>query len=361
MPADEQLYAGRDARSSPVDSPFRVALPYDMGNAGDLLKHGVLAEVVRWQCEQGIQLRFIDLFGGEPWEEPVSPEVARRVRGLATACALRAAQTGIEDGRYYGSGWVVRHVGTAATGRGTVRVLTTDQNQERRKKLCNSGLALITEDFPTADLSDSYAVFENDIIPNTKNGDLALIDPFAEFLQERASTVVPQMATMAQRAAVLLFVLNQNPQDHNGLEFAELLKDRLPGAWHLTCPPLNDTGVQGESRYRAEVVLAARWLSSSDVLWKRLVAFTERLAQVLDLAAEYVPLRVVPPVRGAVRNGENKVRPRGSDGSDEIRRVSHLGRLGLAGGGLHHLLHRGGSPPRGVRLALTVLMRRQGA
>ena len=98
-----------------------------MGNAGDLLKHGVLAEVVRWQCEQGIQLRFIDLFGGEPWKEPVSPEVARRVRGLATVCALRAAQTGIEDGRYYGSGWVVRHVGTAATGRGTVRVLTTDQ------------------------------------------------------------------------------------------------------------------------------------------------------------------------------------------------------------------------------------------
>ena len=24
-------------------------LPYDMGNAGDLLKHGVLAEFVRWR------------------------------------------------------------------------------------------------------------------------------------------------------------------------------------------------------------------------------------------------------------------------------------------------------------------------
>ena len=71
--------------------PPQVVLPYDMGNAGDLLKHGVLSEVARWQCEQGIQLRFIDLFGGEPWEEPVSPEVARRVRGFATASALCTA------------------------------------------------------------------------------------------------------------------------------------------------------------------------------------------------------------------------------------------------------------------------------
>ena len=277
-----------------------------MGNAGDLLKHGILAEVVRWQCEQGIQLRFIDLFGGEPWKEPVSREVARRVRGLATACALRAAQTGIDDGRYYGSGWVVRHVGTAVTGRGTVRVLTTDRDQERRKRLCDSGLSLLTEDFPNADLSDSYAVFENEVVPNTKDGDLALIDPFAEFLRYRA--VVPQMAKMARRAAVLLFALNRDPEDRVGRRFDNLLEEHLPGAWHLTCPRLHETGVEGESRHRAEVVLAARWLSSGDVLWKRLAAFAEQLAGVLDLAAECVPLRVVPPVRSAVRNGEDAFR-----------------------------------------------------
>ena len=40
-------------------------LPYDMGNAGDLLKHGVLAEYVRWQCELGLPPRFLDPFGGE--------------------------------------------------------------------------------------------------------------------------------------------------------------------------------------------------------------------------------------------------------------------------------------------------------
>ena len=95
-----------------------MTLPYDMGNAGDLVKHGVLAEFVRWQCELGIPLRFMDPFGGEPWERPV-PEVARRVRALK-GTALHTAQTDIEDGRYYGSAFVVLH----AVGRPGVMTFT---------------------------------------------------------------------------------------------------------------------------------------------------------------------------------------------------------------------------------------------
>ena len=77
---------------------------YDKGNAGDLLKHGVLAEFVHWQCQSGRSFRFFDLFGGEP-EGPAVPEVARRVRALPDG-ALRAAQTGIDADRYCGSGLV---------------------------------------------------------------------------------------------------------------------------------------------------------------------------------------------------------------------------------------------------------------
>ena len=36
-----------------------MTLPYDMGNAGDLLRHGVLAEFVRWQCRLGVPLRVL--------------------------------------------------------------------------------------------------------------------------------------------------------------------------------------------------------------------------------------------------------------------------------------------------------------
>lgn len=119
-----------------------MSLPYDMGNAGDLLKHGVLAEFVRWQCELNESFRFIDLFGGEPWNEPVPEEVVRRVRALPSG-ALRTAQSEIDHGRYYGSGHVVRRT-AKAVGRATVRVLVSDSDLERRERLSESGLAAST-------------------------------------------------------------------------------------------------------------------------------------------------------------------------------------------------------------------------
>ena len=194
--------------------------------------------------------------------------------------------------------WMVRHLGVA-TRASAVRVLTTDQDPERRKRLQYSGLTLINADFPNANLSDAYEAFENDVIPNAKDGDLVLIDPFAEFLPERAPTVVPQMEEMSRRAAVLLFALNLDPENWVARRFDKLLKDHLRGAWRLTCPPLKHVGVQGESRHRAEVVLAARWLfdgkASSNVgaLWERLTSFSEQLAGVLDLAKEALTLRIV--------------------------------------------------------------------
>ena len=94
-----------------------MSLPYDMGNSGDLLKHGVLAEFVRWRCDQGGSFRFIDLFGGELCNQPASGDgeakrarmVAKRVRSLLPKnIALRTAQTGIERDCYYSSGLLVK-------------------------------------------------------------------------------------------------------------------------------------------------------------------------------------------------------------------------------------------------------------
>lgn len=97
-----------------------MSLPYDMGNSGDLLKHGVLAEFVRWRCDQGGSFRFIDLFGGELCNQPASGDgeakrarmVAKRVRSLLPKnIALRTAQTGIERDCYYSSGLLVKKDG----------------------------------------------------------------------------------------------------------------------------------------------------------------------------------------------------------------------------------------------------------
>ena len=279
-----------------------MPLPYDMGNAGDLLKHGVLAEFVRWQCGLGMPLRFMDPFGGEPWGRPV-PEVGRRVRALP-AGSLPAAQSHIDNGRYYGSGLVARRAAEAAGGR-YVRVLSGDACPARRERLRASGLSMLDEELPDLgaesgrDRYDGYDAFGT-ISRAAREGDLALIDPFFDdFLQKRAPGVVPQMASMAECAAVLLFALNEAPRNSVGRRFDALLEDHLCGAWRMTCPPLPRTGVRGESRYYAEVVLAARLLREAKrvreigILRRRLTAFAEQLAGVLGVPAKQLEPRIV--------------------------------------------------------------------
>ena len=277
------------------------ALPYDMGNAGDLLKHGVLAEFVRWQCEQGKSSRFFDLFGGEPCEKSVKKEVAARVHTLPE-CTLRAAQTRIDDDRYYGSGLLVRKV-AEQTGSGSVRMFTDDSCPARRERLRASGLLILHEEFPDYGVGpageyDGYDAFGK-IIEEAKDGDLVLIDPFAEFLKDKAKTVIPQMEEMAERAAVLLFALNECPSNEDGQEFDTLLKKHLRGAWRMTCPPLPKRGIKGESKYHAAIVLAARpFLEHGDSpeiveLRIRLEDFAKNLAGILTLPTQQLMPQVI--------------------------------------------------------------------
>ena len=279
-----------------------MTLPYDMGNAGDLLKHGVLAEFVHWQCRLGIPLRFMDPFGGEPWGRPV-PEVERRVRALKPS-ALQAAQSDIDEGRYYGSSLLVRRAAEAAGGR-SVYVLSGDACAARRERLRECGLSMLDEALPGlgaasgGDRYDGYDAFEA-IARLAVEGDLALIDPFYDdFVEQRARTVVPQMAAMAERAAVLLFLLNQNPRSPASRRFDALLDNRLRGAWRMTCPPLQGTGLKGESKYHAEVVLAASLLRNAErtrdvaVLRQRLTDYMKRLARLLGVSTKQLKLRIV--------------------------------------------------------------------
>ena len=76
-----------------------------MGNAGDLLKHGVLAETLRHRLifRRNQTIRFLDLFGGEPFSCKVSEETVERV-GKLSECALQDGQPDIRAGKYYGSG-----------------------------------------------------------------------------------------------------------------------------------------------------------------------------------------------------------------------------------------------------------------
>ena len=276
-----------------------MTLPYDMGNAGDLLKHGVLAEYVRWHCGLGLPLRFLDPFGGEPWGD-AKAEVTRRVRAL-TGSALRMEQVGIDGGCYYGSGLLVRRTAEAA-GCAHVVVLAGDACAARRQRLREAGLGMLEDEFARRETDVGHDAYDalTEIVRGARRGDLVLIDPFFDnFLEDRASAVVAEMAEMAAVGAALLFALRPDHGDDPGRRFDALVSEHLPGAWRMSCPPVADTDVRGESKYHAEVVLAARPLltpeSAEDaaVLAGRLTSLAGQLARVLRLPVAGLDCRVV--------------------------------------------------------------------
>ena len=276
-----------------------MTLSYDMGNIGDLLKHVVLTEYVRWHCGLDIPLRFLDPFGGEPWGDAI-PEVARRVRAL-TESTLRSAQVGIDEGRYYGSGVLVRRTAEAAGCPGAV-VLVGDACAARRERLRKAGLGMLEDEFRRLGIDVGHDGYDalTEIVRGAKRGDLVLIDPyFDDFLEKRASAVVPKIAEMAEVGGALLFALSRDPDDEVGRAFDALVSECLPGAWRVSCPPVVDTDVRGESKYHAEVVLAARPLVTPELagnavlLAGRLTRLAGQLARVLRLPADQLAFRVV--------------------------------------------------------------------
>lgn len=222
--------------------------PYKMGNAGDLLKHGVLAEYIRWRHEENGPVRFIDLFGGEP-RGKIEGKLKNRILALPDESALRCAQTEIDRSWYLGSGLVASNAGAA-------HVLTNDLDPGRRKRLREAGLGLVAEGFPNCPAEahgwDAYRMLR-EVVRELRVDDLVLVDPFSRFLPDHAKDVIPLLdeAVMERQAAVLLFALNPNPGNHVGKRFDTLLAKHLPRAWRITCPP------HPELKYYADVVLAA--------------------------------------------------------------------------------------------------------
>ena len=248
-----------------------------MGNAGDLSKHGVLAEYVGWRRELGSPVRLIDLFGGEPGGE-VEDETKNRVLALPKESALRCAQTEIDRSWYLGSGLVARNAGAR-------QVLTNDRDAGRRERLQEAGLGLVAEVVPNcpgeAHGWDSYRMLD-DVVHELRLDDLLFIDPFSSFLPSHAKEVMPVLAAAVKerQAAVLLFALNLNPGNPVGRRFDALLAEHLPGAWRITCPP------HPELKYYADVVLAvppavAQSGSAVESFRLRLERFAKHLRAVL--------------------------------------------------------------------------------
>ena len=289
--ADKQVAVGSiERREDGVTGSHRSSLPYDMGNAGDLLKHGVLAEFVRWRIKRDAPVRFLDLFAGEPFA-CVASETVERVKDLAGS-ALAFAQSEIGERRYFGSSKLVQNL-EKLLGVGNVAVFADDCNSGRRERLRACDIRPSNKAFSDVPVHsnryDAYVAFE-EIAGRAHKDDGALIDPFSEFLRDKAEMVVPRMEKMSERAAVVLFALNKDPGNCVASRFDDPLKNHLKDAWRMTCPPLPYRGIRGESQYHAEVVLAARDLRGdcpdTAGLKARLEDHAWKLAKVLCLCGD---------------------------------------------------------------------------
>ena len=288
-------------------------LPYDMGNAGDLLKHGVLAEAVRHRLifRPNQPIRFLDLFGGEPSCSEISDETVERV-GKLSECALQDGQPDIGDGLYYGSGMLARNLGNSLGGH--MSVFASDQNEERRERLRKEGLRPLEDAFlQIGELGDYDAYRALEVIrdKNSRN-DLILIDPFADFLEpdandcNRAESVLPMLSQIAKSSTIVLFVLNEDPFNCVGQRFDELLRNHLSGAFAMSCPPIRLSKVEGERTYYVDVVLAGPDLvgdpGEAAYLRCRLEILARKLAHALGLS----------------KRGYMMLRPRSIEGSEQV-------------------------------------------
>ena len=275
--------------------PYMANLPYDMGNAGDLLKHGVLAETLRHRLifRPNQPVRFLDLFGGEPFSCEASKETVERVRKLSE-CAIQDGQPDICAGKYYGSGMLARKLGHSF-GR-HVSVFTSDRDEGRRERLREAGLRPLEEAFPRLGDPANYDAYRAlDVIGSETTGnDIILVDPFDDFLKldagrsNRAEQILPILCRIADRSTVLLFALNEDPCNPVGRRFDELLQNHLNGAVVMRCPPIRKSQVKGESYYYADVVLAGPDLVGDHAavahLRCRLELLARKLADALGLS-----------------------------------------------------------------------------
>lgn len=241
------------------------SLPYDMGNAGDLLKHGALATFVEWflGLPEVERIRYADPFGGHPWEDLKENEIRNRLHKLSSALpVIQSAQPHRENkNRYYGSSHVVLNVAKASKAQAVV--LASDEDELARSDLEASGIGLIEEAIETYDPGNGFGILSEQY---DGRFDLILLDPFRRFLlnefgrnrtQTGHFTSISRAVKRNSDLCVMLFVLDmtENYIHDSYLEEKEKLKDF---SFSLRCPKLEDTGVRGEDGYNTEILLISK-------------------------------------------------------------------------------------------------------
>lgn len=186
-------------------------LKYKMGNLGDVIKHGVLAEVVEWWGENETRpLVYADTFAGLPFAESNQTEIVtrgavERLSGLENTAISRVYAT--DKTRYLGSSFLVKQI--SANFRPKSSILVSDNAQAARCGLREAGSEVI--ELPNC--NDGYTILDDEVRRKSgQNANLILIDPYARFLFDEynnGNCRLQKMEALAQKNIwIALFVLD---------------------------------------------------------------------------------------------------------------------------------------------------------
>ena len=262
------------------------SLRYDMGNAGDIIKHGVLAEFAEWwaQSRPRDPLCCADPFGGRPWGVAKDEVRTRLGKFKNFECALLRAQQ--KDNpkleKYYGSSHVILN---AADSESTT-VYVSDADMLARNDLQAAGwirdksrrlqskLKLIEGgQFADYNPRNGYSILDY-----AKDFGFILIDPYADFLRDELAAEAGsdsaengrfcKMNEAMKRDSnlwIATFVLIGGGESSD--KYEKLRENSFGGRFiALRCPPLREIlgrkNLAGESDYSAEILLVSSQLSN---------------------------------------------------------------------------------------------------
>ena len=268
------------------------SLRYDMGNAGDIVKHGVLAEFAEWWRDG--ELRFADPFGGRPWGA-AKREVRERMCKLPDCALLRAQKTdnpkardGIWREKYYGSSCVVLN----AAG-GLAKVFASDSDKLARNDLRAAGLRLIDDEVKGYDSQDGYSILDPESLDpkGAERFNLVLIDPYADFLRDELE-ILAHGRDEDRRFHKIREAIERKGNENLWIAVFVLMKPRQVNAYQqsrekyfggrfvaLRCPKFGKRKKTpaGESGYHMEILLVSSRLAEKsepiEKLRRRIGAF----------------------------------------------------------------------------------------
>ena len=271
---------------SGMDEIMIPTLPYDIGNAGDIIKHGLIAEFCKWWFDSHSSLIFADSFGGSPWGDykRVENRISKLQNTALNSVYGENAQKGSKYNKYFGSAHLVKKMAEILGKK--KKICVCDINKDARSNLKHSGLTMMT--LPT---NDGYQVFDKQ---EEYNFNLMLIDPFAEFLRDecyKRNNILNRIYKHVndhENVYVALFVLDM-ADNRVHRNFYNFKNDKLKDiSVSLRCPkiPKKDTSMIGESNYNSEILLISKQIANSDIkreLMYRLKKFAEQAAEALPL------------------------------------------------------------------------------